>query len=99
MLRSQVPWLALALVFGGLLTSRAESLEDYVTRPAAQISGVARQSGLKAEYYQSAGENYFAQRSELAVEDDLAFADLAPRLVRYTGGSSDHTAVRWTGKI
>ena len=99
LLRSQVPWLALALVFGGLLTSRAESLEDYVTRPAAQISGVARQSGLKAEYYQSAGENYFAQRSELAVEDDLAFADLAPRLVRYTGGSSDHTAVRWTGKI
>lgn len=55
--------------------------------------------GLKAEYYKSEAGKYFAQLGTINVDNSLDFQDLCPKLAQNTGGTSDHTAVRWTGKI
>jgi len=76
----------------------AHSLASNGWADSQATTTVSTKQGLRAEYYRSAGSNFFARLDKITVDDGLTFPDLNPRLAKIGGGSSDHTAVRWTGK-
>ncbi len=64
----------------------------------AQEAVVTAGHGLRTDFYSSSDKNPFDRLRQITTHSNIASADLVPELRRVTG-SSDLTAIRWSGQI